>query len=418
MIKRIIIAITVLAFFPINLQAQTINIGLNYPATGAYSVQGFAQLRAAEMAVAEINATGGILNKKIALVAMDTKSKANRSKRNVIEMIDKYNCSMIFGGSSSAVAIAGAEAAKSRGRIYFGTLTYSNATTGKNGHKYMFRECYNAWMGANVLSDYLKIYYTGKRYFFITADYTWGISTEASIRAFSGSTDLIKHKGVKTPFPGATNRDFQKALEQAEKEKVDVLVLVLFGKDMADAVKLADSMGLKEKMGIVVPNLTLGMAESAGPKAMSGVVGAVPWCWKIPYIFGYSEGIRFVENFSKKYGSYPSSSAASAYTILYQYRDSVEKAGSFKSKKVIAALEGSKFKLLKSSQIWRAFDHQNLQTVYAVKCKPVEEIIADKYQQDYFEYITQMDGKTAARSSSQWMNARRENGKSTKLGWK
>ena len=78
---------------------------------------------------------------------------------------------MIFGGSSSAVAIAGGKAAKLREKLYFGTLTYSNTTTGKEGHKYMFRECYNAWIAAKGISSYLmneKL--TSKKFFYITAD--------------------------------------------------------------------------------------------------------------------------------------------------------------------------------------------------------------------------------------------------------
>jgi branched-chain amino acid transport system substrate-binding protein len=36
-------------------------------------------------------------------------------------------------------------------------------------------------------------------------------------------------------------------------------------------------------MQIVVPNLTLGMAERGTPKAMEGVIGALPWCYQVPY---------------------------------------------------------------------------------------------------------------------------------------
>ena len=47
-------------FYPnIELQGDVVRIGLNYPETGPYSVQGLAQLRAARMAVDEINAQGG-----------------------------------------------------------------------------------------------------------------------------------------------------------------------------------------------------------------------------------------------------------------------------------------------------------------------------------------------------------------------
>ncbi len=419
MLKKTFIWCVAVLLFAGTVNADVKKIGLNYPETGPYSVQGLAQKRAAEMAVKEINKTGGILGNTIELVMKDTKSKPPLSKKNVEALIDNDNCEMVFGGSSSAVAIAGGEAAKSRGKIYFGTLTYSNATTGVKGHKYMFRECYNAWMGARVLASYLREkYLAGKKYFYITADYTWGHTTEASIRKFSNTQNAKRHKRVLTPFPGATEDDFKKALKKVEKTKPHVLVLVLFGKDMSVALKLATKMGLKDKIqGVVVPNLTLGMAESAGPKTMEGVIGALPWCWQVPYMYNYGKGRKFVENFASKYGAYPSTSAASAYTILYQYKDAVERAGSFESKQVIASLEGHNFSLLKDKQIWRKFDHQNIQTVYAVKCKPEKEVLKDKYEQDYFEIVNTMSGDEAARDKYNWTRERERAEKPAELEW-
>ena len=129
---------------------QTVKVGLNYPKTGPYSVQGLDQWRAANMAVDEINAAGGILGKKVELVWRDSKSNVNESKANVQDLIDNEKVAMVFGGSSSAVAIAAGEACQARGVPFFGTLTYSTATTGKNAHRYVFRECYNSWMAAKA----------------------------------------------------------------------------------------------------------------------------------------------------------------------------------------------------------------------------------------------------------------------------
>ena len=409
-VKSALILLSILLFISTGASAAVVKIGLNYPKTGPYSVQGLAQLRAAEMAVDEINQAGGILGRNVELVVRDSQSKANLAKKNVEELIDNEGVEMIFGGSSSAVAIAGGKAAKSRGKLYFGTLTYSNATTGVQGHKYIFRECYNAWMGAKVLSEYLKEHFSGKRYFYVTADYTWGWTTEASIRKFSRTLDKKRHKRVLTPFPGATRKNFQEALTKAAASRAEVLVLVLFGKDMADAVKLATEMGLKKKMSIVVPNLTLGMAASAGPKVMEGVVGALPWSWKVPFTYNYTKGMAFVEDFGIKYKSYPSTSAASAYTIMYQYKEAVERAGGFDTKAVIAMLEGHKYTLLKDEQVWRAFDHQSIQTVYAVRCKPEAQVLKDKYKQDYFEIIKAMAGEKAARSKDRWARTRKATG--------
>lgn len=409
-LKSALVLLSILLAISTGASAAVVKIGLNYPKTGPYSVQGLAQLRAAEMAVEEINQAGGILGRNVELVVRDSQSKADLAKKNVEELIDNEGVEMIFGGSSSAVAIAGGKAAKSRGKLYFGTLTYSNATTGVQGHKYIFRECYNAWMGAKVLSEYLKEHFSGKRYFYVTADYTWGWTTEASIRKFSRTLDRKRHKRVLTPFPGATRKNFQEALKKAASSRAEVLVLVLFGKDMADAVKLATEMGLKKKMSIVVPNLTLGMAASAGPKVMEGVVGALPWSWKVPFTYNYTKGMAFVEDFGIKYKSYPSTSAASAYTIMYQYKEAVERAGGFDTKEVIAMLEGHKYTLLKDEQVWRAFDHQSIQTVYAVRCKPEAQVLKDKYKQDYFEIIKAMAGEKAARSKDRWARTRKATG--------
>lgn len=397
--------------------AEPVKIGLNYPQTGPYSVQGKAQLDAAQLAAQEINDQGGILGRAVELVMRDTQSQPDVSTANVLELIDKEECEMIFGGSSSAVAIAGGKAAKSRGKLYFGTLTYSNTTTGEAGHKYMFRECYNAWMGAKALSKYLvKENLNAMKYFYITADYTWGRTTEESIRTFSWTTDTRRHPRRYVPFPGATYKNLSDALSWAGAVKPDVLVLVLFGKDMSRALTILKERDMKKKFQlIVVPNLTLGMAVEAGAEAMEGVIGTLPWAWNIPYEYNFPDGQEFVEKFSEMYHRYPSSSAASAYTILYQYKDAVERAGTFDSKSVIKALEGHTFVSLKDEQMWRAFDHQAIQSVYTVRCKSPEDVRRDKFKEDYFEILDRMDGEEAARTEEHWLKLREEAHEPVKL---
>ncbi len=414
---RALIPIIILSLFSQNGWTEVVKIGLNYPQTGPYSKMGEAQHNAAILAIEEINTTGGILNRKIQLVTRDSQSKPDISTKNVLELIDKEKCDMIFGGSSSAVAIAGGKVAKSRGKLYFGTLTYSNTTTGTEGHKYMFRECYNAWMAAKGLSSYLmneKL--SSKKFFYITANYTWGKTTEDSVRTFSMTTNEKRHRRFYTPFPGATYKDFSNALSMAKAVKPQVLVLVLFGKDMVRALTMLEEMGLKKKFqAILVPNLTLDMAADAGPKVMEGIIGAVPWSWNVPLKHNYAKGKKFVKKYADRYHSYPSSSAGSAYTILNQYKEAVERAGTFDTKTVIQALENHKYVSLKDEQIWRGFDHQSIQTVHIVVCKKAEEVQKDKYKQDYFKIIDSISGNEAARSQELWQQIRKAAGKPTQL---
>lgn len=398
----------------VNASAEVIKLGLNRPSSGAYKAQGYAQEGGAALAVEEINANGGILGKQIELLVKNSASKPLNTVNNVKEMA-KAGAKMIFGGSSSAVAIAGGKEAKRHDLIYFGTLTYSNSTTGKDGHSHMFRESSNAWMAAKVLSNYLNKNYKNKKFFYITADYTWGWSTEESIRRFTDTDDESKHIGIKTPFPYPGMFKLTDALRKAKEVQPDVLVLVQFGQDMAKALQKATSMGLKKDMLIVVPSLTLGMAIDAGPTAIYNVIGTLPWYWEVPYKFKHARGVDFVEKYAEKYATYPSTSAASAYSIVYQYKDAVERAKSFKTELVRKALEGHSYSFLKDEQTWREFDHQNVQTIYAVKGKPREQVLKGRFRQDYFEVIDKLSGEQAVRSFDEWTSDRRGAGQPLQL---
>jgi ABC-type branched-subunit amino acid transport system substrate-binding protein len=382
---------------------EIVKIGLGYPETGPYAKQGLDQRRAADLAVEEINAAGGILGKKVQLVYRDTKSNAKVAKANAIDLFDKEGVPMIFGGSSSAVAIATGEVALQKNRLFFGTLTYSTETTGEYGHRHIFRECYDAYATGKVLSEYLKKNFAGQKYFYITANYTWGWTTESVLRNFTNTRDTAAHPEVLTELG---TKDFRDALKEARESKASVLVLSLFGRDMEIAVRQADEMGLKNRMQIIVPSLNDDMAQGAGPEAMEGVIGSLPWIWNVPITYNYPKGIAFVNKFEARYQRYPTTSGASAYVIMYQYKEAVERAKTFETKAVIKALEGHSYVGLKDQQQWRAWDHQSVQTVYAVKTKPAAEVKKSKYQQDYFTIINVMKGEEAAVDRTEWNEIR------------
>jgi branched-chain amino acid transport system substrate-binding protein len=382
---------------------DVVKIGLGYPETGPYAKQGLDQRRAADLAVEEINAAGGILGKKVQLVYRDTKSNAKIARGNAVDLFDKEGVPMIFGGSSSAVAIATGEVALQKNRLFFGTLTYSTETTGEYGHRHIFRECYDAFAAGKVLSEHLKKNFAGQKYFYITANYTWGWTTESVLRGFTNTKDTVAHPEVLTEL-GA--KDFTEALKEAKESKATVLVLSLFGRDMEIAVRQAYEMGLKKRMQIIVPSLNDDMAQGAGPEAMEGVIGTLPWIWNVPSTYNYPKGIEFVQKFESRYQRYPTTSGASAYVIMHQYKEAVERAKTFETKAVIKALEGHTYTGVKDPQQWRAWDHQSIQTVYAVKCKPAAEVKKSKYQQDYFTIINVMKGEEAFVDKTEWSEIR------------
>lgn len=389
--------------------ADPITLGLNYPRTGSYKEEGLAQMRGALLAIDELNAQGGVLGRSLRLSSLDDASRPEKAERNV-DKLAKEGAAMLFGGASSAVAIASSKRAAQHGLLYFGTLTYSNDTTGKDGHRYMFRECNNAWMSAQVLGQYLNKQLPDKRYFYITSDYTWGHTTESSLRQTTHTQDPAQHPSLKVPFPGANLADYQTVLTQAAASNAEVLALVLFGEDLVRAMRIAKDLGLTSRMQIVAPNLTQSIVEQAGPGLMEGVVGTEPWTWRVPELENSERGKAFVKAFSERYSMYPSSSAASAYSIVQQWAEAVKRANSLNSEALIRALENHSYVLLKDRQQWRAFDHQNVQTVYAVKVKARAEVLKDPLKQDYFEIVERLDGETGLPTLATWQTERRNAG--------
>ncbi len=100
---------------------------------------------------------------------------------------------------------------------------------------------------------------------------------------------------------------------------------------------------------------------------------------------------------------------------MYQYKEAVERAGTTNTADVIRALEGHRYSFLKDEQYWREFDHQNVQSVYVVKVKPRDQVMADEFASDYFEIIGSMAGDQAAQTQEEWEERRREAGKPLRL---
>lgn len=405
-----------MSIFGIQLYAGVVNIGLNYPATGPYRIQGLQQLRAAKLAADEINSAGGILGEEVRLIEWDSQSDTEVTARNITQMIERNGVKMIFGGASSAVALTAGEICQRSGVPFFATLTYANEVTGADAHRMVFRECYNSDMAAKALASHLNVALpsNNNRYFYITADYIWGHSTEKALRTHSETDDKSVHGGVLTQFP-VTYSDLWDALQTARAAKPDVLVLILFGQELATALKLTIKQGFKETAHIVAPSITLGIANNAGAEAIEGVISTTPWLWEAAYQYNYTQGISFVEKFLARYGVYPDTAAASAYTILYEYKAAVERAGTFASAALVRALEGHEYELLKDKQQWRDFDHQSIQSVFVIKGRFRRQVFSDRKAEGYFEILSKVPTSQAMQTREEWNAVRSAAGKSLEL---
>lgn len=395
---------------------EAVTIGLNYPVSGLYRSQGIQQRRAADLAIDEINATGGILGQSVRLIQWDSQSDADVTIRNVTHMIERDKAVMIFGSVSSADAIAAGAVCQSKNVPFFATLAFADEITGLQAHRFVFRECYNVSMAAKALSQYLRDKFPANinRYFYIATEDMLGKNNETELRANTGTENSTTHKEIFLPFP-VSYQSLWNALKTAQTSQSDVLVLALFGNDLVTALKLVVTINLKSSMQIVVPSITQGIAQRAGEKAVEGIISTTHWTWEVPYQYNYPRGQTFVEKFFTRYGNTPSTSAASAYTVVYEYKAAVERAGTFVGPSVVKALEGHKYQLLKDQQIWRDFDHQSIQSVYIVRGRFHNQLFNGYQGQSTFEILHSVPGDKLMQTREQWNAVRLAQGKPIEL---
>ena len=389
------------------LLAEPIKIGLNYPRTGNYKDEGLELRRGALLAVEEINHAGGVLGRPLELLSENTASRAAQAGDNV-DLFADQGARMVFGGATSEEAMAAGQRARERGLLYFATLSYANEVTGQAGQRYLFRESNSAWMSARVLGEYLSWHQPRQHYHYILIDDAWGRSMENALRQATGSSDRARHGRSVLPSGVVSRAQYLSVLAKARASEADILVLVLLGENLQRSMRLVHNLGLKENMQIIVPNLTKSVVQNAGPLVMEGVIGTEAWTWELPRLDSNPNGQRFVQRYIDAHQEYPGSTSASAYSVVKQWSAAVQRSQSLDSEKLIQALEGHSYSLLKDQQQWRAFDHQNVQSIYAVRVRKRDEIMRDPFKQNYFEIIHRMAGDQAAPSLDDWQQERGE----------
>lgn len=392
MFRLSVVAFLSLSLFTSSLFAKddSVLFGVNVPLSGSYKDQGEDELKAYKLAIKTLNDQGGVLGKRVVYTVKDTETSAKVAKTNA-EALIKEGAIMITGGSSSAVAIAQGKVCEKNKKIFMAALTHSNATTGKEGQRHSFRWYNNGHQTAKAMAaGLIKKYGKDAKYAFLYADYTWGKTVMESMK------NVVEGSGATTVLVRPTKlgkKSFVPDLLKVKRAKPDVLVLVHFGRDMIFALKQANRMKLKSKMGIVVPLMELHMAHGVGAKVMQGVLTS--FCWYHGLADKFEGSKKFVTAFEKEYNKKPGNAAAAAWTAIFQYANAVERAKSFDHKAVIKALEGFKSKILVGEEYFREWDHQGIHPTYVGEGKTPEE---SKNEWDLFNIISMSEGEDVART--------------------
>ena len=109
---------------------KSIKIGMHDPLTGTYAAEGESEVRGAKMALAEINAKGGILGRKVELVIEDDNANAGLAAQKAHKLIEQEGCALLMGAVSSATALSVNQVAHDKKMVYMVTGGHTDPVTG------------------------------------------------------------------------------------------------------------------------------------------------------------------------------------------------------------------------------------------------------------------------------------------------
>lgn len=305
-----------------------IKIGIPVGLSGANSVVAPSVVQSAELAVAEINAAGGVLGRQLALEIADDASGAAGAQKAFDSLVFQKEVNAVITMETSAARNAGLPII-SKGDIPY---IYTSFYEGKSCNANLF---VNAWVPEQqvppIVDNFIKTQ-GAKKFFLIGSDYAFGRGMLEFAKAYIEKSGASVVGEEYLPMEGS---DWTAIISNLKSSGADAVITSTAGG--APNVTLTKQL---RGAGVTIPygNLAVdeGTAKSMGADA-AGIFISASYVTSI----GSDANKSFLAAIGKKFGAElrtPNDLSVPEYEGIYLYKAAVEKAGSTDTAAVLAAL--------------------------------------------------------------------------------
>jgi len=293
---------------------KKIKIGASLPLTGEVASYGQRAKRGIEIAVEEINATGGIRGKKIKVIFEDDRDDPKTGVSIMTKFATVNRVPVAIGSAGSTVSLAMVPVANQKRVVLLSPISSSAKLTTEGG-PYFFRVCPADDAQAKILVEWvLEEGYT--KVALIYTNNSWG---KPLAETFKRYFELHGGKVVINEGVEEKTTDLRAILSKVKASNIKVVVSPTYPTEGANLVRQAKEMGLK-LVFFGGDNWDAPEFLSAAGDAAEGVFFVDPSEPSGP-IFA-----RFADKYRKKYGEEPDVNAAFGYDALYAIAKAMEKA--------------------------------------------------------------------------------------------
>lgn len=296
---------------------ETFKIGGIGPITGGAAIYGQAVKNAAEMAVAEINAAGGINGYQIDFKFEDDVHDAEKSV-NAYNSLKDWGMQMLMGTVTSTPCQAVVEETHNDNMFQ---LTPSGSAVESIKYDNAFRVCFSdpnqglgsaQYIGQNSLASKVAVIYNSSDV------YSSGIYEKFAAEAANQPFEIVSAEA----FTDDSKTDFTVQLQKAKDAGADLVFLPIYYQEASLILQQAASMDFAPKFFgcdgldglLTVENFDLNLTQ--------GVMLLTP------FAADAQDDItqKFVSAYQEKYGDVPNQFAADAYDAIYIIKAAAEKA--------------------------------------------------------------------------------------------
>jgi branched-chain amino acid transport system substrate-binding protein len=342
--------------------ADPIKIGFPIPLSGPTAVYGEPILKGAELAIADINAAGGVLGRKLELVSRDSKANPAEAVRLARELIERDGVQFLAGTLTSAEAPAVSTIAKENKIVFVAPSAKTSALTdAAHIHPYVFRTASNTTIEGEAGAIVMAAWKDVKTVATIAPDYAYG---HDAIAAFTAKLKQLRPDItiVDQQWPKLGESNFTPFITAQMSKHADAIYCDEFAGDFVSFAKQAAPLGYFTavhnrvatggEVGSVDEAIALGDAFPLGIWANS----YDPVVWVGPN--EPAAAAAFDKKMEKAVGTeFGTSWALMGYVTIEAIAEGVTKAGTTDSTKVAAAMAGMTYQTPYGPRTFNATTH-------------------------------------------------------------
>ncbi|QDO98339.1 ABC transporter substrate-binding protein [Ferrovibrio terrae] len=337
-----------------------------------------------ELAVEQVNASGGLLGKKLEIVSRDDNGNPGDAVRIAEELVTREKVSFLIGTFPSNVGLAVASFAKEKKVLFIAAEPLTDKIVWDQGNKYTFRLRASTYMQtAMLVPEAAKL--KKKRWAIVYPNYEYGQSATAAFK------QLIKAAQPDVEFvieqaPPLGKIEAGAVADAIAAAKPDAIFSSLFGADLAKFVREGQTRDLFK--GVEVFNLLAGEPEYLDPLKDESPVGwwvtGYPW-----YAITTPEHKAFAEAYQKRFNDYPRLGSIVGYATVQSAAAVIKKAGTLDTEKLVTAMKGLTHSTPLGNITYRPQDNQSTMGAYVGKIglKDGKGVMTDWYYADGAKFL-------------------------------